>query len=84
MEIDRRINFRFSEWAPQFGTPDSVNTEPEGTETPILGISSSQLHNGLFSSVTKAYSKNKQCSTMLQLLQHKYRSPKLDSQLEEP
>ncbi|MBW0506603.1 hypothetical protein O181_046318 [Austropuccinia psidii MF-1] len=45
MEIDRRQNFRFSEWTPEFGTPDSVNTEPEGTETPILGISSSELHN---------------------------------------
>ncbi|MBW0521892.1 hypothetical protein O181_061607 [Austropuccinia psidii MF-1] len=23
MEIDRRKNFRFSEWAPESGTPDS-------------------------------------------------------------
>ncbi|MBW0526769.1 hypothetical protein O181_066484 [Austropuccinia psidii MF-1] len=35
MEIDRKKNFRFSEWAP-----DSGNTNSEGTETPILGISS--------------------------------------------
>ncbi|MBW0557601.1 hypothetical protein O181_097316 [Austropuccinia psidii MF-1] len=45
MEIDRRKNFRFSEWAPESGTLDRGNTDPEGTETPILGISSSELHN---------------------------------------
>ncbi|MBW0464453.1 hypothetical protein O181_004168 [Austropuccinia psidii MF-1] len=44
MEIDRRNNFRFSQWAPESGTPDSEDTEPEGTETPILGISS--CHRG--------------------------------------
>ncbi|MBW0555225.1 hypothetical protein O181_094940 [Austropuccinia psidii MF-1] len=44
MEIDRKKNFRFSEWAPESGTPDSGNTSSEGTETPILGISSSELH----------------------------------------
>ncbi|MBW0585784.1 hypothetical protein O181_125499 [Austropuccinia psidii MF-1] len=45
MEIDRRKNFKFSEWEPEGGTPDSGNTDSEGTETPILGISSSDLHN---------------------------------------
>ncbi|MBW0481948.1 hypothetical protein O181_021663 [Austropuccinia psidii MF-1] len=45
MEIDRKKNFRFSEWAPERGTPDSGNTDSEGTETPILGICSSELHN---------------------------------------
>ncbi|MBW0558696.1 hypothetical protein O181_098411 [Austropuccinia psidii MF-1] len=45
MEIDRQKNFSFSEWEPEGGTPDSGNTHSEGTETPILGISSSQLHN---------------------------------------
>ncbi|MBW0508851.1 hypothetical protein O181_048566 [Austropuccinia psidii MF-1] len=79
MEIDRRKNLRFSEWAPEFGTPDSDNTETEGTETPILGISSSEIHNKFLSSVTKAYAKHKQCSIMLQLLQQKYRSPELES-----
>ncbi|MBW0533216.1 hypothetical protein O181_072931 [Austropuccinia psidii MF-1] len=44
MEIDRKKNFRFSEWAPEHGAPDSGNTDSEGTETPILGISSSELH----------------------------------------
>ncbi|MBW0526615.1 hypothetical protein O181_066330 [Austropuccinia psidii MF-1] len=39
-EIDRKKNFRFSQWAPERGTPDSGNTYSEGTETPILGISS--------------------------------------------
>ncbi|MBW0584019.1 hypothetical protein O181_123734, partial [Austropuccinia psidii MF-1] len=38
IEIDRRRNFRFSEWAPGSGTLDSGNTDSEGTETPILGI----------------------------------------------
>ncbi|MBW0547337.1 hypothetical protein O181_087052 [Austropuccinia psidii MF-1] len=43
MEIDKRRNFRFSEWAPESGTLDSGNTDSEGTEAPILGISSSEL-----------------------------------------
>ncbi|MBW0495484.1 hypothetical protein O181_035199 [Austropuccinia psidii MF-1] len=45
MEIDRRKNFRFSELELETGTPDSGDTEPEGTETPILGICSSKFHN---------------------------------------
>ncbi|MBW0498975.1 hypothetical protein O181_038690 [Austropuccinia psidii MF-1] len=45
MEIDRRKNFRFSEWAPESGTPDSGATGSEGTENSVLGISSSELHN---------------------------------------
>ncbi|MBW0548031.1 hypothetical protein O181_087746 [Austropuccinia psidii MF-1] len=31
MEIDRRRNFRFSEWEPGSGTLDSGNTDSEGT-----------------------------------------------------
>ncbi|MBW0498062.1 hypothetical protein O181_037777 [Austropuccinia psidii MF-1] len=31
MEIDRKKNFRFSEWAPESATPDSRNTDSEGT-----------------------------------------------------
>ncbi|MBW0469252.1 hypothetical protein O181_008967 [Austropuccinia psidii MF-1] len=81
MEIDRRKNFRFSEWAPESGTPDSKDTESEGTETPILGISSSELHDEFFSAVMKTYSKHKPCGILLQLLQQKYRSPELESQL---
>ncbi|MBW0511658.1 hypothetical protein O181_051373 [Austropuccinia psidii MF-1] len=69
MEIDRRSNFRFSEWAPESGTPDSGNTDSEGTETPILGISSSELHNEVFSAVLKSYAKHNQCGILLQLLQ---------------
>ncbi|MBW0474069.1 hypothetical protein O181_013784 [Austropuccinia psidii MF-1] len=45
MEIDRRKNLRFFEWAPEGGTPHSGDTDSEGTETAILGISSSQLYN---------------------------------------
>ncbi|MBW0574943.1 hypothetical protein O181_114658 [Austropuccinia psidii MF-1] len=68
---DRRRNFRFSEWAPGNGTLDSGNTDSEGTETPILGRSSSELHNEFFSAVLKSYAKQK------------YRSPELESQLED-
>ncbi|MBW0484500.1 hypothetical protein O181_024215 [Austropuccinia psidii MF-1] len=74
MEIDRRKNFRFSEWAPGSGAPNSGDTDSEATETPILGISSSEMHNELFSAVMKTYAKHKQCGIMLQLLQQKYRS----------
>ncbi|MBW0593339.1 hypothetical protein O181_133054 [Austropuccinia psidii MF-1] len=51
MEIDRRKNFIFSEWAPGSGTPDSGDTDSEGTETLILVINSSELHNEFFSAV---------------------------------
>ncbi|MBW0573937.1 hypothetical protein O181_113652, partial [Austropuccinia psidii MF-1] len=84
MEIDRKKNFRFSEWSPGSGTFDSGNTDSEGTETPILGISSSELHNEFFSAVLKSYAKHKKCGILLQLLQQKYRRPELESQLEEP
>ncbi|MBW0483897.1 hypothetical protein O181_023612 [Austropuccinia psidii MF-1] len=83
MEIDQRKNCRFSEWAPESDTPYSQDTESEGKETPILGISSSKLHNEFFSSVMKTYAKQKQCG-ILQLLQQKYRRPELEFQLEEP
>ncbi|MBW0576130.1 hypothetical protein O181_115845 [Austropuccinia psidii MF-1] len=84
MEIDRKKNFRFSEWEPESGTPDSGNTDSEGTETPKLSISSSELHNEFLNAVLKTYAKHKQCAILFQLLQKKYRSPELDSQLEEP
>ncbi|MBW0536891.1 hypothetical protein O181_076606 [Austropuccinia psidii MF-1] len=84
MEIDRRKNFRFSEWAPESGTPVSGDTGSEGTETLILGMRSSELHNEFFNEVMKTYDKHKQCSILLQLLQQEYRSPELESQLEEP
>ncbi|MBW0499483.1 hypothetical protein O181_039198 [Austropuccinia psidii MF-1] len=84
MEIDRRKNLRFSEWEQESGTPNSQDTKTEGKKTPIMGISSSELHNEFFSAVIKAYSKHKQCSILFQLLQQKYRSPELESQLQEP
>ncbi|MBW0502911.1 hypothetical protein O181_042626 [Austropuccinia psidii MF-1] len=77
-------NSRFSEWTPGSGTPDSGNTDSEGTETPILGIGSSKLHTEFFNAVMKTYAKHKQCGILLQLLQQKFRSPELESQLEEP
>ncbi|MBW0589690.1 hypothetical protein O181_129405 [Austropuccinia psidii MF-1] len=84
MEVDRKKNFRFSEWAPESSTLDSGNTDSEGTKTPILGISSSELHNEFFISVLKSYAKHKQCGILLQLLEQKYMGPELESQLEEP
>ncbi|MBW0490215.1 hypothetical protein O181_029930 [Austropuccinia psidii MF-1] len=84
MEIDRRKKFRFYEWAAESGTPDSGDTDSEGTETPILGISSSQLNNKFCSMVMKTYAKHKQCCILLKLLQQKYRSPELELQVEEP
>ncbi|MBW0478733.1 hypothetical protein O181_018448 [Austropuccinia psidii MF-1] len=84
MEIDRRRNFRFSEWTPESSTQDTHLSEPEGTETPILGISSSEIHTKFLNSVMKTYAKNQQCGILLQLLQQKSRSPELESQLEEP
>ncbi|MBW0469354.1 hypothetical protein O181_009069 [Austropuccinia psidii MF-1] len=84
MEIDRRKKFRFSEWETGNGTPDSGDTGSEGTETPILKIRSSELHDELFNAVMKTYAKHKQCGILLQLLQQKYRSPELESQLGEP
>ncbi|MBW0470832.1 hypothetical protein O181_010547 [Austropuccinia psidii MF-1] len=81
MKIDRRKKFRFSEWEPGSDTQDSGHTDSEGTETPILEISSSELNNELFSAVMKTYAKHKQCGILLQLLQQKYRSPELESQL---
>ncbi|MBW0480288.1 hypothetical protein O181_020003 [Austropuccinia psidii MF-1] len=84
MEIDGRKNFKFSEWASEFGTSESDKTETEGTSTPILGISSSKLNTKFFSSVTKPYANHKHCSILLQLLQQNCRSPELEFQLEEP
>ncbi|MBW0546874.1 hypothetical protein O181_086589 [Austropuccinia psidii MF-1] len=69
MEINRKKNFRFSEWAPEIGTPESGNTDSEGTETPILGTSSPELKTQFFNAVMKTYSKQKQCGILLQLLQ---------------
>ncbi|MBW0527244.1 hypothetical protein O181_066959 [Austropuccinia psidii MF-1] len=84
MEVNRKKNFRFSEWAPGSGTPDSGKTYSEGTETPIFGISSTQLHNESFHAVMNTYAKHKQSNIFLQILQLKYRNPELESQLEEP
>ncbi|MBW0482391.1 hypothetical protein O181_022106 [Austropuccinia psidii MF-1] len=82
MEVDRRRNFRFSEWEPGSGTPNSGDTDSEGTQTPILGISSSELHDELFSAVMKTYAKHKKCGILLKVLQQNYRSPELESRLE--
>ncbi|MBW0477348.1 hypothetical protein O181_017063, partial [Austropuccinia psidii MF-1] len=63
---------------------DSGIIDSEGTETPMLGIHSSDLRNEFFSAVIKSYAKHKQCGILLKLLQQKYRSPDLESQLEKP
>ncbi|MBW0468679.1 hypothetical protein O181_008394 [Austropuccinia psidii MF-1] len=79
MEIYRRNNFRFSEWAPKSGTPHSGNTESEGAITLILGIDPSKLNNDFFSAVMKTYAKHKQFRIFLQLLKQKYTSSELKS-----
>ncbi|MBW0525135.1 hypothetical protein O181_064850 [Austropuccinia psidii MF-1] len=84
LKIDRRENFRFSEWEPQSGTSNSEETEKEETETPILGMSSSEIYNEFFSEVMKTYAKHKKCGIFLRLLQQKYSIPGMESQLEEP
>ncbi|MBW0466794.1 hypothetical protein O181_006509 [Austropuccinia psidii MF-1] len=48
IEIDRKKNFSFFEWEPGSGTPETNYSGPEETEDPILGISSSELHNQFF------------------------------------
>ncbi|MBW0589757.1 hypothetical protein O181_129472 [Austropuccinia psidii MF-1] len=73
MDIERKRNFKFSEWDPEFGTSECDKTEPEEKATPILEISSSELNNEFFSSVSKLYAKHKNCSIMLQILKEKYR-----------
>ncbi|MBW0550144.1 hypothetical protein O181_089859 [Austropuccinia psidii MF-1] len=84
MEIYKRKNLIFSQWASVSGTSNSGDTDSEGTETPILGISSSELHNELFNAVLNTYVKHKECGILLQLLQQKHSSPELEFQLEEP
>ncbi|MBW0528012.1 hypothetical protein O181_067727 [Austropuccinia psidii MF-1] len=84
IEIEWRKNLRFSEWAPEGSTPDSEETESEGTETPILGIGCSELHNYFFAAVMKTYSKHKQCGILLKLLQQKNRITELECKLEHP
>ncbi|MBW0481684.1 hypothetical protein O181_021399 [Austropuccinia psidii MF-1] len=83
IEIDRKKKFRFANWAPENCTSDRGNTYSEGTETPILRISSSKLHNEFFNAVMKTYPKHKQSGILFQLLQQNYRSPEMESQLEE-
>ncbi|MBW0510049.1 hypothetical protein O181_049764 [Austropuccinia psidii MF-1] len=75
IEIDRMKNCRFSELAPESDTPDSGDTDSEGTETPILGIRSTELHDEVLSELMKTHAKHKQFHIMLKLLQQKYRSP---------
>ncbi|MBW0476832.1 hypothetical protein O181_016547 [Austropuccinia psidii MF-1] len=68
MEIDRKKNFRFSEWAPGSGSPDTNQSAQEETETPQFRISSSEHHNEFINSFIKSYSKQKLCSRLLPLL----------------
>ncbi|MBW0491448.1 hypothetical protein O181_031163 [Austropuccinia psidii MF-1] len=42
-EIVRKINVKFSEWAPESGTPKTDYDGPEDTETLILEITSYEL-----------------------------------------
>ncbi|MBW0579266.1 hypothetical protein O181_118981 [Austropuccinia psidii MF-1] len=62
MEVDRKRNFRFSEWEPESGTLDSGHPHSEGKKLPYWELVPPN------------------CTTDFS----KYRSPKLESQLEEP
>ncbi|MBW0496309.1 hypothetical protein O181_036024 [Austropuccinia psidii MF-1] len=84
MKVDTKNNFRFSQWAPESGTLDTGNDEPEETETPILGISYSLIHTEFSNALNQFHEKHKQCSILESLLQQKNRSPELKFQLEEP
>ncbi|MBW0515669.1 hypothetical protein O181_055384 [Austropuccinia psidii MF-1] len=84
MKVDRRTNYRFSEWESESGTLNNGNNELEEKETPTIGKSSSEIHPEFFNSVIKSYTKHLQCSILILLLQKEYRSPVLESQLEEP
>ncbi|MBW0470873.1 hypothetical protein O181_010588 [Austropuccinia psidii MF-1] len=44
IEIDRKRNFKFSEWKTEIGILDNDNNGPEERETPIIGIIFSELH----------------------------------------
>ncbi|MBW0492278.1 hypothetical protein O181_031993 [Austropuccinia psidii MF-1] len=48
METDRKRNFKFSEWAPGTCTSYTDFIRTEETETPIFGISSSEVQNNFF------------------------------------
>ncbi|MBW0469168.1 hypothetical protein O181_008883 [Austropuccinia psidii MF-1] len=51
--------------------------------TPILGISSLELHNRSLHTVKSPYAKHEQCSILISPLRQKYRNPELESKLEE-
>ncbi|MBW0481890.1 hypothetical protein O181_021605 [Austropuccinia psidii MF-1] len=74
MKIDRKKNLRSSEWEPGSDIPDTNQSGPEDIETTIFGICSSEIHNEFLNSFTQTYSKNKQHSILLQLLQQRYRN----------
>ncbi|MBW0539370.1 hypothetical protein O181_079085 [Austropuccinia psidii MF-1] len=84
IEIDRKRNFKFSEWAPGSGTLDTDHIGKEEKQTPILRIHTSELHKEFFNQVKKYHAKNKQCSILMSLWQHNFRSSELEYQLEEP
>ncbi|MBW0500236.1 hypothetical protein O181_039951 [Austropuccinia psidii MF-1] len=60
MEIARGKNITFSEGELGGSTPVSGDTGSEGTESPMLGTGSSELHNEFCNAVMKTYVKHKQ------------------------
>ncbi|MBW0468143.1 hypothetical protein O181_007858 [Austropuccinia psidii MF-1] len=74
IEVEMKDKFIFSAWEPECGTLKTGNDEPEKTETPVLGISSSRIHTEIFNALHKSCAKHKQCSILTSLLQQKYRS----------
>ncbi|MBW0497951.1 hypothetical protein O181_037666 [Austropuccinia psidii MF-1] len=84
MKINRKRNFKLSEWEPASGMLDTDHIGPEETEKRISEISSLEIHNEFFNSATKSYAKHKQCSILISLLQQTYRIQGLESQIGEP
>ncbi|MBW0582208.1 hypothetical protein O181_121923 [Austropuccinia psidii MF-1] len=83
MEIDRRKNLRFSEWEPGSGTPETYQSEPEETKTPILGLSSSELQN--FSiQLLKLIPHKKSVAYCYKPFKINYRITEIEFQSEEP
>ncbi|MBW0477594.1 hypothetical protein O181_017309 [Austropuccinia psidii MF-1] len=73
MGIDRKKTSDFQS-GHQKVVPQTVETLTQKEHTPILGISSSELHTEFLNAVMKTYAKHKQCGILLQLLQQKYRT----------
>ncbi|MBW0469851.1 hypothetical protein O181_009566 [Austropuccinia psidii MF-1] len=84
MEIYRKRKFKLLNLGFQNDPTNPAQRLEEDKELPILGIIPSKLNIELLRVVQKSYKKQNQCSILTQSLEQKYRSPEMESQLEEP